>query len=133
MNTPSEWADEKARDIVHRHCGSPDDLINGIAKALRAARRVPDGHVREGDVDRKVLGTLPKTADGCVVGIATIDTSKKCDCCKGDIPSGVLWHPEFLDRPAELHGDFVFVGCTDKPHGQFYSTRTAAEAAKGGG
>lgn len=33
------------------------DLVARIASALSSAHRAPDGHVREGDVDRKLLGT----------------------------------------------------------------------------
>lgn len=39
-----------------------------ITTALLSAARVPDGCAREGVTDRKVLGTLPLTADGCVCG-----------------------------------------------------------------
>lgn len=46
----------------------PTGLLDAIAAALRAAATVPEGYVRVGTTDHKLLGTLPMTADGCVIG-----------------------------------------------------------------
>lgn len=43
-------------------------LAELIAAALRAAATVPEGYVRTGTTDHKLLGTLPMTADRCVIG-----------------------------------------------------------------
>jgi len=41
-----------------------------IVRALQAAHKPPPGHIiDDAGVVRKVLGTLPVTADGCVVGV----------------------------------------------------------------
>lgn len=46
-----------------------DALLNAIAQALLAAHRPGEGCVIDDKgVERKVLGTLPLTADGCVIG-----------------------------------------------------------------
>lgn len=54
-----------------------------IYHALRAAHRVPDGMVRMVGTDKRLLGTLPETVDGCVVGFGAIvygpwDTESVC-------------------------------------------------------
>lgn len=123
MNTPSErdWADEKAREIYDQFrramaYGEPFDLKSAMAQALRAARRVPEGYVREGDVDRKVLGTLPLTADGCVVGD---------DCTL--FADGENFNAELFRSPSERRGWHPF-----NPF-KAWSSQAAAEAAKGGG
>jgi len=68
--TPSERAKKIATDWFHQ-CGFPcagDDLPT-LEKMIDDALTVPDGHFRdEHGNDMRVLGTLPKTADGvCVV------------------------------------------------------------------
>lgn len=81
-----------------------------IEQALRSILPAPgEVLVRDGDgwVKRKVLGTLPVTADGCVVG-------KHAKVY--EIYSTGVWEPDWRDlfhRPLE----------------DCYSTRSAAEAA----
>lgn len=115
--------------------GPWEDLIDSISEALLSASRPPAGFVRdEHGVDRRVLGTLPVTADGCVVGVRDeYDEAGEvvCTTC-GQMhdPKDIhLWHPDF-DDPGHLCSDFQFVGFTDRPTIQFYSTREGAEAAK---
>lgn len=45
-----------------------DRLRNQIESTLLAAATVPPGHVRVGTEDMRLLGTLPKTQDGAVIG-----------------------------------------------------------------
>lgn len=73
-----EIAGEIMRGLSHDvdHAALPkgqsyrDAAVSRIASALRAERerKVPPGHVLYDGVVRKVLGTLPVTEDGCVVG-----------------------------------------------------------------
>lgn len=121
----------RAPDMRYIGVAATDEEARKFATELNASKLPPPGHVLLPDGRCvKVLGTLPMTADGCVVGIDDSDEPNLCERCNQDAPRGVLWHPEYLDRPAELHGDFVFVGCTDAKHKAFYSTRAAATAAQ---
>ena len=99
--------------------GAHSRLYNRIASALTAARKAPEGCVIDdkGTV-RKVLGTLPITADGCVCGLGEYS----------------MWH-----RFGSEHRSVMI--CAQWPFGheydpasdfdEVYSTRDAAEAAKG--
>lgn len=94
------------------------DLINALT--------VPDGHVRlPSGEDVKVLGTLPMTADGCVVGNKAylwnvVPGSKGRD---DDKPMRVCYKQSPIMDPDEY---------TDGPM-EMYSTRAAAESARAGG
>ncbi len=62
--------DEMAVALVNKWLlGNEPAKIADIAAALRAAASVPEGYVRVGTTDHKLLGTLPMTACGCVIGI----------------------------------------------------------------
>ncbi len=50
-------------------CTNPESLRRAITAALQAAHAVPPGYVRVGDTNKRLLGTLPETADGCVAGV----------------------------------------------------------------
>ena len=86
-----------------------------IVRALQAARTPPAGHIIDdaGEV-RKVLGTLPVTADGCVIGTnATVFG---------------LWTPQYSDGETSVTCSKTS-GVVCAPHA-CWSTRKAAEAAK---
>ena len=76
MKTDAEIASELVTRICsnYRTVGAAmydeprERLCLAITAALAAARAVPDGYVRVGTTDHRLLGTLPMTADGCVVG-----------------------------------------------------------------
>jgi hypothetical protein len=93
-------------------------LERRYAAALRAAARVPEGYVRQGTRDMPLLGTLPVTADGCVAG----------DCAEVFVTEGE-------DEPvAEVRLDKSGYTCEVEgfwPVEECYSTREAAEAARG--
>ena len=134
MTDTRDWADAAANAIYddHKWDGDGSGMVDAIAAALRAAARVQPGHVRTDDgTERKVLGTLPVTADGCVVG---------------DYGKAYIVNPP--------HNTGIFCVCTDglhtlskqteggevqtmvswyQPTSRLYSTRAAAEAAKKGG
>lgn len=96
------------------------DLPESLATALRDAARVPEGCVRTADgVDRKVLGTLPLTADGCVV-----------------MPGEMVYVPDYAFAWTLQPEQTVAVATQDSDGywrdmvvGECYSTREAAEAA----
>lgn len=85
-----------------------------VRQAVAAAARVQPGHVREGDTDRKVLGTLPKTADGCVVGLYATLYGMNSVCI-------AEWHSSRWITAHEGGGHASVE--------RSYSTRAAAEAA----
>lgn len=139
MNTPSEWANDKAGDIAIRFSKYPDgrvaygpihagELSDAIALALDAARRAPEGHIIDdkGKV-RKVLGTLPVTKDNVVVGEGAVVVGP----CGHEIKVNVrphVWCGE---------GNCWSDGCqNDSGSGESYqisecfSTREAAEKAR---
>lgn len=68
-------SDEQLAVLIAAYEGAgfnPDTLsalteLQSARKEL-AARTAPPGHIIDGSVVRKVLGTLPLTADGCVCG-----------------------------------------------------------------
>jgi hypothetical protein len=92
-----------------------------IVEALAIAQAARDaGMVDEHGRFRKILGTLPITADGCVVG-----------------ENAMVW---FYDDDDRLTSADVVSIEADNNEDRFhlygrdcYSTRSAAEAAKGGG
>jgi len=70
MTIPSDVA-RKAREIVDHHWTKYGDFAvrQQAIEAITDALTIPAGHVRTPDgVDRKVLGTLPVTADGVIAG-----------------------------------------------------------------
>ena len=82
----------------------------------------PPGHIIDNGVVRKVLGTLPLTADGCVIGNKAwlwniFPGAKGRD---DDRPMRVCYKPVPITDPDAY---------TDGPM-QMYSTREAAEAAR---
>ncbi len=86
-----------------------------IASAAREA-----GMVDEQGNFRKILGTLPITADGCVVGFGA-----------------EVWHNYYGGPPSKFRSPKPVCDSTAWESGprfeHCYSTRSAAEAAKGGG
>jgi hypothetical protein len=71
MTTPSDAARLKAEEVVSQYWSKSDDsgLRRHTVDAIAIALTIPAGHVRTPDgVDRKVLGTLPVTADGVIAG-----------------------------------------------------------------
>ena len=103
------------------------------AEVRRLAGAVPAGHVRdEKGEDRRVLGKIPLTADGCVFGVNP----------------GTVYHiadGEVLELEVEDETDEVAIDMTDDfelvdedemptplPPWECYSTRAAAEAAREG-
>lgn len=89
-----------------------------IVRALQAARTPPPGHIiDDAGVVRKVMGTLPMTADGCVVGDAAhlwTNNAGEVNALRAD----AIGATEFGED-----GDFYEAA-------ECYSTREAAEAAK---
>jgi hypothetical protein len=107
-------------------CDDPDRIVwcqhrfkRAVLPLLRSALNPPDGCVRLPDgSEPKVLGTLPMTADGCVVG-----------------NHANLWANDGEVNPMRLRVDNI--GCSDWGDGEdfweageCYSTREAAEAAR---
>lgn len=121
--TPEQIAEKISDDLVERYGMDLGRLTRAIAAALTAEReraRPPQGCVRLPDGrDVKVLGTLPLTKDGCVVG---------------NHAELWIWDCEPIKLRADnigatdVHGDDAFYEA-----GECYSTRAAAEAARGGG
>lgn len=108
----------KARQVWQDAClESPKPGgIKAIARALAAARTAPPGHIIDDQgVVRRVLGTLPVTADGCVIG--------------GDAQlywvngAGYVHGCVVQDRVRTSNG-FALIAS------DCYSTRAAAEAAR---
>lgn len=97
------------------------DIRGWICDAIAAALAIPPGHVRdEHGVDTKVQGTLARTKDGVIVGNHT----RVWTLNAGEI------HALRIDNIGATEfgedGDFYEAG-------DCYSTREAAEAARGGG
>lgn len=119
-----DWAAEAKRLVNElRKCGTDEcpECMDSITTALRAAAAVPAGCVRDDKgVDRKVLGTLPVTADGCVVA-----------------PNGYVWvMPPHCANPAGFGFRVMDISCSffatperDIRWQDCYSTREAAQAA----
>lgn len=143
--SPSEWAMGEAKKIASQIFDTTGPLASFhaplakvISHALDAARKVPDGCVRLGATDHKLLGTLPTTADGRAVGHGSPVWRKPI--VSGD---SVYWDTgEELTEFFEYNGTFVAldylsnsVGGLENhavPISQCYSTREAAEAARKG-
>lgn len=96
---------------------------------LHAAATPPASHIiDETGAVRRVLGTLPATADGCVVGEqATVWRSADASITNEVRPevlvlSWMIWSGQFGNVP----GDLLMTRASG-----WYSTRAAAEAAKG--
>ncbi len=102
---------ERAKQIVDENTAAGSARLDRLVDAIAAAITVPANHVRdEHGNDMRVLGTLPKTADGCVVG---------CDVDE------MMW---------DKHEIGINVITADSEYsGRLYSTRSAALAAKNGG
>jgi len=99
-----------------RFSSSHSANIAAIVRALQAARTPPPGHIiDDAGVVRKVLGTLPITKDGCVVG----------DDCRV-WQDGQMWNTELFRVPTGSNGRWA-------PYrtNKVYSSE-AAEAAKEG-
>lgn len=89
-----------------------DQKLRLVGTGREAKISAPEGHVLTDDgVVRKVLGSLPVTADGCVVGV------------ENDHHCADLWHLD--DMPVFVRPEWKsFPGFS-----KCYSTRTAAESA----
>lgn len=135
--TPEEVAREIAGpcDIEHyghtpkSECCCPTcTLTRAIAAAIHEASKAPPGHILDGGVVRKVLGTLPITADGCVI---TDENTCSLVNIKGEkldaIGHGMAWGPVTfcVDTGERCRVAYSFSEC--------YSTREAAEAARAKG
>ena len=112
MTAPTpDLFDIQAKAIIDEHCrmievstGVHDELMGAIAKALRSMLPPKGSIIDDGGVVRRVLGTLPVTADGYVAGIGS--------------------------RMFYTHGGEVFeVGVLPERVDDCYSTSFAAEAA----
>jgi len=110
-----EWADKELRAALDTIVQNFSDAKLAAYEAGKAASRPPAGHIMEADgTIRKVLGTLPVTADGCVCGelvplwVWTDDDGLQPD------NSDRLFLADYNGHPVEY--------C--------YSTREAAEAAR---
>jgi hypothetical protein len=126
------------RKIVDKFIGEIDVLnaveeskmieeLNAIVEpALRAAATVPAGMVRVGTEDMTLLGTLPVTADRCVVGEhATVWRSAEASITNEVRPEVLVlawrtWSGQFGNVP----GDMLMTKASG-----WYSTREAAESA----
>lgn len=112
-HTPGPWVaslSENTRSVSRVSC---DGQLGGNGSIGRA--KVPEGHVRTPDgVDRKVLGTLQITADGCVIG-----EGADLFC---------WWQPQYTDDGPILEHRHGPSGVID-PKG-CYSTREAAQSAR---
>lgn len=89
---------------------SQDDPAIVQALAIASAAREA-GMVDEHGRFRKILGTLPITADGCVVGNHVVSVY-------------------YIDKRGKVRESLMLNRSFREP---VYSTRSAAEAAKGGG
>lgn len=128
MKTPEEIAESIVPEASD--CPTPLDwqrtrewLCRKISAAIQAERdaRPPKGHIVTDDgVTRRVLGELPVTADGCVVGDSWCGWLFWIRGIHNDVvgPSHSESRVEF-SGPEQWH----------RPH-NCYSTREAAEAAK---
>ena len=95
---------------------SADPLMWELAERFRRASAIASAAREAGMVDevgrfRKILGTLPVTADGCVVGNHVVSVY-------------------YIDKRGKVRESLMLNRSFREP---VYSTRSAAEAAKGGG
>lgn len=106
------WAKALGADFL------PASIVTDIAATLTRLSRPPAGHIRDdAGVDRRVLGLLPVTKDGCVL-------------CPGE----VVWAVSQGDYVREVSLDeMVWPAKGMRTHTwsvrDCYSTREAAEAA----
>lgn len=116
-----------------KHNENMKEAVESIAAAIQAERdvRPPKGHIVTDDgVVRKVLGTLPMTADGCVATInGTFYTPQDGD------PDGICGMAAWAENNAPVGRRLGFcvsyVGSYRTWNSnECYSTREAAEAAK---
>ena len=105
-------------------------FVREATAAIAAALRVPPGYVRdEHGVDRKVLGTLPLTADGGVVGMCAevwaigVVTRGDTDYCEP-----VEWVGPWLDTSDA--GPCYATDDGDVAPSELFATREAALAAR---
>jgi len=88
--------------------------------------KAPPGHIidDQGNV-RKVLGTLPVTADGCVVGhgVKLYWCEEPYEISHYETDFDGVW---FEDHATDYYGEAVG---KDEPISKCYSTKEAAEAA----
>ena len=107
-----------------KHNENMNEAVESIAAAIQAERdvRPPKGHVVTDDgVVRKVLGTLPITADGCVIGRRVSVFSVYWSYPGSDVAE-VCYDSELWRVHGPRTQSFDASTC--------YSTREAAEAAK---
>ena len=122
--TGSEYrVSEPNIDTCHIYLADDPAIVQSLAIAS-AAREA--GLVDEQGRFRKILGTLPITADGCVAGL-------NCTLWRWNRPAQEMMRMELFhaDRRSHLIEPIPSRAtiCVDL----CYSTRSAAEAAKGGG
>lgn len=109
------------RDALHKELVAAHQELDAIASALAARGRVREGHVRLPDgMEVKVLGTLPMTADVCIVGDGV--ELHHPDCGPSSMPTQIEAY--FEEHHMTGEGDVVG-GC--EPIGILYSTREAAQ------
>jgi len=115
------WHRRRANDdIASRYLTAM--LIEDIAQALA----VPAGCVRdENGVDRKVLGTLPLTKDGCVVGVDAVVFHPDSICVSGE----AVYEGNRVDVPTKRGSDNFICRSFDTTVEDCYSTREAASSA----
>lgn len=132
ISAPSDWAMEEARKVFYsvnlsglKYQSAATDLVRNIALALDAARKVPEGCVRLPDGrDVKVLGTLPMTADGCVVAPGARVHYNFIEGTETLVVFGTFAGQ--FDCGMESNSEWTDVRDSDK----CYSTREAAEAER---
>ncbi len=125
MKTDAEIASELVTRICsnYRTVGAAmydeprERLCLAIAAALAAARAVPEGYVRVGTTDHRLLGTLPMTADGCAIGEA-------CTVWHEDANWETMRRPQFCEREIRRG---------PAPLSRCYSSLAAATAARDAG
>lgn len=119
QTTPMGIKDQQRAELTAKRSAIIAELERR-STALRDAARVPEGYVRTADgVDRKVLGTLPITADGCVPGLgASVSWPGYGEeyVYDGHVRYSLVWAASI---PVE----------SSTPVRDCYSTREAAEAA----
>ncbi len=127
--SPREMTNEQLADAIStKWIYYPEitgDLRDEAARRLRAAAGVQEGYIRDDKgVARKVLGTLPMTADGCVVGFNSViwhcDDQININGCRPYCCGSKCWSDGFQGDSGD--------GRHHKPEA-CYSTREAAEAA----
>lgn len=145
MSTPSERDRREADSIAIQYFAKFNPMFakcsDSIARALAARSAVPDGHVRLPDGrEVKVLGTLPKLADGTLYGGIDDDYNIERVWCVRPFDRKVVemepqafwselgdWRVVSVE-PIDAEGNRV-----THPLSWCYSTQEAAEAAARGG